>query len=169
MEPNINKQNSMFNKDSNVHQLHPDRGPKITGHTQFKDVPERETMKDMIEHLYADFNLLWRKESALIRAEIREKASDVKTAAASLIGGGVVLFIGALSFAATLTILLALVMPLWAASLIVTAAFLIIGGVMLAGAKKKLEAEKLTPHRSIETLGEIKSTFQERVHEYRQH
>ena len=130
---------------------------------------ERESWKEMVQHLYADINTLWQKESLLVRTELNEKVTDIKVAAGSFAIAGGLLFVGLISLVATATLLMNLVVPLWAASLIVTAAFLIIGTVLIMGAKKKLEANRLKPTRSIETFGEIKNTFQERFHEFKQH
>lgn len=146
--------------------------PNDTNRTYYNSVHpsiERESWKEMVQHLYADINTLWQKESLLVRTEISEKVSEAKVAASSMAIGGALLFVGLFSLVATATLLLNLLIPLWAASLIVTAALMIVGGVMLMGAKKKLEANKLKPTRSIETFGEIKNTFQERIHEFKQH
>ena len=133
------------------------------------DYAERESWKNMINRFYTDVTHLFEKEGELIRAELNEKASDLKTATGSLISGGVVLFVGVLSMAATLTILLNLVTSLWVASLIVTVFFLVIGFGMLGAAKKKLEAEKLKPRKSIEAFGEIRHSLKEKVNEITKH
>lgn len=111
--------------------------------------------------------LLWEKQSELIRTEMNEKVTQLKAAAASMVAGGAVLFVSLICVAATAIIALNLVMPLWLSGVIVTAAFLIIGGIMVGGAKQKLEADSLKPRRSVETLSEIKSTLKERVHEFK--
>ncbi|MFP5385533.1 MAG: phage holin family protein [Bacteriovoracia bacterium] len=140
-----------------------------TGTSVGTDYSERESWKHMVNRFYTDVTHLFEKEGELIRAELNEKASDIKTASASLISGGVVLFVGVLSLAATLTILLNLVTSLWVASLIVTVAFLLIGAGMLGAAKKKLEADKLKPRKSIEAFGEIRHSLKEKVNEITKH
>jgi hypothetical protein len=130
---------------------------------------ERESWKDMVQKLYSDVSTLLVKEGQLIRTELNEKTTEVKTAAVSLIGGGVVLFVGLFCVAATAIILLDLVTELWLASVIVTVVFLAIGGFMLASAKKKLEADKLKPNKSIDALGEIGHTLKEKVYEITKH
>lgn len=52
------------------------------------DSAERESWKGMVQNLYSDINNLWQKESLLIRTELNEKVSDVKTAASSFAIGG---------------------------------------------------------------------------------
>lgn len=129
----------------------------------------RESWQGMVEKLYADINRLWVKESQLVRTEINEKISDVKTAIVSLAAGGALLLIGAFSAAATATIALAKVVDPAIASLIVTAVLLVVGFIMLSAAKKKLDADKLKPKHSVDAFGEIKNTFQERIHEFKKH
>lgn len=128
---------------------------------------EADSWRYQLERLYDDMGLLWEKQSELIRTEMNEKVTQLKAAAASMVAGGAVLFVGLICVAATAIIALNLVMPLWLSGVIVTAAFLIIGGIMVGGAKQKLEADSLKPRRSVETLSEIKSTLKERVHEFK--
>ena len=130
---------------------------------------ERDSWKVMFEHLYADMTRLFERESLLIRTEVKEKIMEAKVAATSLAIGGVMLFIGAFAAVATAIILLDQILPLWASALIVTAALMIIGYVMVTAALKKLEADRLTPRQSLETLGEIKTTFKERINEFKHH
>ncbi len=133
------------------------------------DSAERESWKSMVQNLYSDINNLWQKESLLIRTELNEKVSDIKTAARSFAIGGSVLFGAMFALVATAIIGLDVFLPLWLSAVIVTAVMFIVGGVMLTGAKKKIEANRLKPTHSIETLSEIKNTFQERVHEFKRH
>lgn len=133
------------------------------------DSTERESWKGMVQNLYSDINHLWQRESLLIRTELNEKVSDIKTAASSFAIGGSVLFVALFALVATAIIGLDVFLPLWLSAVIVTAVMFVVGGVMLTGAKKKFEANRLKPTRSIETLSEIKNTFQERIHEFKRH
>ena len=140
--------------------------PYINGSGNVSGHFERDSWKEMIQRFYVDVTHLMEKEGQLIRAEMSEKIADVKTASVSLVTGGVLLFVGVLCLAATAIIALDIVTELWIAASIVTVAFLAIGGIMLAGAKKKLEADKLKPNRSIEAFGEIRHTLKEKVNEF---
>lgn len=166
MEPNNpnfnNNVNSNMNSDyNNVHHLY--------SRDTREGISERESWPQMFEKLSSDMGRLWQKESLLIRTEMNEKITDVKAASVSLAGGGVMLFIGAISLAATAIIGLNEVLPLWLSALIVTAVLFAVGFIMLTAGKKKLDADKLVPHRSIDALSVIKNTFQERVHEFKKH
>ena len=130
---------------------------------------ERESWKTMMDHLYSDITLLYEREKLLIRSEMNDKVNEVKKAVGSLAVGGGMLVIGAFAIAATAIIVLDIFMPLWASALIVSAGLLIVGFVMVKGAQKKLAADRLKPRHSIETVGEIKTTFKERYNEFKQH
>lgn len=131
--------------------------------------PERDSWKEMSQRLYTDVVNLFSREGELIRAEMNEKVSDVKTGAVSLISGGVTLFVGLMCLAATAIILIDLITPLWLSAVIVTVIFLAIGASMLAAAKKKLDTQKLKPYKSIEAFGEIRHSLKEKVHEITKH
>jgi hypothetical protein len=96
---------------------------------------------------------LIRAEIALAKTELRQEVTKFKAGGILVGAGGLLLFIGALLFAAFAVVLLDLVMPLWAATLIVTVLFLAIGaGVAMAGVKhlKQIHA----PNQTIQTLKE---------------
>lgn len=130
---------------------------------------DRDSWKVMVEKLYHDMAHLFSKESALIKVEMSEKIREVKTAGTSVVIGGVLLFVGVITLAMTAIFLLARVIPVWSASALVTAAFLIVGYVMVRTALSKLEADKIKPRQSLETLGEIKTSFKERINEFKLH
>ncbi len=130
---------------------------------------ERESWKDMTQKFYNDVVHLFEKEGELIRTEMSEKVSEVKTASVSLVTGGVVAFVGLLCVAATAIIALDIVTELWLASTIVTVVFLAIGGIMLMSAKKKLESDRIKPNKSIAAFGEIRHTLKEKVNEITKH
>lgn len=157
--------------DTNVNRVDPfiDGGGTVRSDFSTDTTYERESWKVMIQRVYGDVARLMDKEGQLIRAEMNEKLVDIKTASVSLIGGGAVLFVGALCLAATAIILLDLVAPLWLAAVIVTAAFLIVGAVMLATAKKKLNGHNLRPNKSIAAFGEIRTSLKEKVNEITKH
>jgi hypothetical protein len=129
----------------------------------------RESWKNMVTRFYEDVTDLFEKEGRLIRAEMNEKVTQVKTATVSFATAGVVLFIGAQCLAATAIIVLANIMPLWLSAVLVTAAFLIIGAVFLGTAKKKLNAHDLKPNKSIEAFDHIRFSLKEKVNEITKH
>lgn len=156
--------------DTNLNKVDPFIDGGGTLKSDFSDTTyERENWKVMIQRVYGDLSRLMDKEGQLIRAEMNEKMTDVKTATVSLVTAGVLMFVGMLSLAATAIILLDQVVPLWASAVIVTAAFLIIGGVMLATAKKKLNGTNFRPYKSIAAFGEIRTSLKEKLNEITKH
>jgi uncharacterized protein YacL len=155
------------NRDILSDETHRDGSFKTTVNPNYQS--ERESWKEMFQTLYVDINRLWQKENLLVRTELNEKISDIKVAASSFATGGAVLLVGLFAAVATSIIILDLFLPLWASALIVTVVLLIVGGVMVAGAKKKFEANRLKPTHSLETMSEIKNTFQEKFHEFKRH
>lgn len=129
----------------------------------------RDSWKHMFERLYGDMNHLFDRESSLVRTEISEKIHEVKAAGVSIIIGGCLLAVGMVTLAMTAIFLLARVLPIWSASALVTAVFLIVGYAMARLAINRLDAEKMKPRQSLETLGEIRTSFKERINEFKLH
>lgn len=159
MEPNTNT--NTYQETNNVHQLYPG------GNDRIDTIKNREGWGVMLEKLTTDMTNLWSTQSRLIGTELREKVDTVKLASGSLIAGGVVLFVGVICLAATAILALTKVVDPWIASAIVTVAFMAIGFIMVKSAQKKLAGRDLVPNKSIEALGQIKNTFQERIHEFK--
>jgi len=130
---------------------------------------ERESWRNLTENLVRDFKVLWDKESRIVKSEVSEKVSLLKVASTSMgIGAGLIV-LGGLSSLATATILLSQVVPLWAATLIVTASLLGGGAALILKAIKNMNAEKLRPRRSIDSFDEISSTVKEKMKEFNSH
>ena len=102
--------------------------------------------------LGADLSRLVRQEMALARAEIVDKFAELG------IGAGLVAVAGALAFAGLLYLMaaamigLAMVVPLWAAALIVGGVALLIAGALAMVGRAKMRANDLVPTRTIKTL-----------------
>lgn len=149
----------------NVHQLYPEGSVRDT--ERIDTIRKRESWGVMFEKLSTDMTNLWERQSALISTELNEKVSVLKTAAGSMITGGVFLFVGVLCLAATAIMALSLVVVPWVAAAIVTVAFLLIGLIMVKGAQQKIAGRGLVPDQSIDAMKEMKTTFQERIHEFK--
>lgn len=173
METNAKKENDSFATNKNY------AGYNSTHFTTREDIHKsnvsslddtnRESWKEMAEHLYHDMLGLWKKESQLIRTEMSEKLSEFKKSTVSLAIGGAFLFYGGLCLVATAVLALNFVLELWAAAGVMAAFFLVIGAVIAVSAKKKLEADNLKPNQSIQALGTISHTLKERFHEIKKH
>lgn len=165
MESNINKSGT-----DDVYNFSTDgvgRGSINGFNSNVGGVTDRESWSVMVQNLYHDMQGLWDRQSMLIRTEMSEKITDIKAASVTGGIGTVCMVAGLFSLVATAIICLNLIVPLWAAAVIVTALLFIVGGVMLATAKKKLAADKLKPVHSMEAMSEISTTLKERLYEFK--
>lgn len=143
--------------------------PYINGNGSVDRMQDRDSWKVVAQNFYTDVSNLFARESELIRAEMDEKFTQIKVATGAMVTSGVLLFVGVLCLCATAIICLNLVAPLWLSAVIVTAVLLLVGGIMFAGAKKKMAAADLKPVKSIQAMSEIRTTLQEKVNEITKH
>jgi Putative Actinobacterial Holin-X, holin superfamily III len=114
-----------------------------------------ESMGALFKKLSEDLSTLVRQELELAKVEASEKGKRFGIGFGMWGGAGLVglLALGALT--AALILALALVLPEWAAALIVGAAYLAIaGGLYLAGKERVDEAMPAKPEQTIETVKE---------------
>lgn len=106
---------------------------------------------------------LLRQETALARKEVKENFAEAKRGAMALATSSVVMLSGliVLLFAAAYAI--AEFWPLWASFLVVGGGVVVIGAVMAAAGKKKLEPHNLEPTKTRETLREDQNLIREQV------
>lgn len=110
------------------------------------------TVSGQIKFLMRDARVLVRQEMELARAEMNEKLSNVKRGAGYMGAAGALLFAGLLGLCAAVMWFLAIWIPLWLSSLIVSAALLVIGGLLFSSGKKNVEPDQLTPDRTMDSL-----------------
>lgn len=113
-----------------------------------------DNLLDLLRQLSSQGTHLAEQQLELIKAEVRQSASDVKTAVGGLLGAAVVGIAGLGVVLMGLAYLLGDALdntPL--ATLIVGAVTLLIAYLLYAGAKKKMNAAHLAPDRTRETLG----------------
>jgi hypothetical protein len=110
----------------------------------------------LVADLTRESTTLVQQEVALARAEVSEKVSQVGTALASLIIGGLVLFAGLLKLLDAAIYGIGEMFPPdlgpWLAALIVGAIVAIIGMVMLQKGRRNLKPEHLAPQRTVDSL-----------------
>jgi fatty acid desaturase len=111
------------------------------------------TMGTIVRELAENISTLFRAEISLLKLEIRDTVAKL--------GGGSALFAAAVFLAlcgaaflfVTITLgLIALGVPPWLSSLIVTVLLFIIAGVLALMGKKKFDAVELVPTRSVEQI-----------------
>lgn len=116
-------------------------------------------LKDVLVELWQNLEKLVRQEIALAGAEIDLKAQRLKAELIAVAMGAALLLAGSLALVATIILLLDLVMPAWAASLI-TGGVAAGAGFALIKAKKPNVAD-LKPDRTIRSLEKDVHTFTE--------
>ncbi len=107
---------------------------------------------DVLSSLATDIQDLVRGEIRLARAEFDEKLQRVLMASIFLLGGALVAFAGLVVFLQGIAAALALVLPTWAASLIVGLLIVLIGAVFARSGLARLSLKSLTPDRMASSL-----------------
>ncbi|RBP61987.1 putative superfamily III holin-X [Brevibacterium sanguinis] len=110
------------------------------------------TTAELITRLSEQTSRLVRDEMKLARAELTAKAKQGGIGAGYLGAGGVLALFGFGSLIATAIIALALILPAWAAALIVTVVLFIAAGIAAMMGKKKVENLSPTPERTMTNL-----------------
>ena len=115
--------------------------------------PGRErSMSDVLRDIFGNVQEMVRSELRLARAELKEEAGKTMSSAKLLgIGAGLGLFAGAFLLV-TIALLLALVMPGWAATLIMAIALGVPGLVLLTKGRSQLTMPRAD--RTIENVKE---------------
>lgn len=110
-------------------------------------------ISELFRKLADDSSTLVRQEIALAKAELKESAAKVaKNAVAIPIWGGVAM-VGGLVLVAFLVLLLGDILNnYWLSALIIGVLFTATGGLMAAGAAKRLSSISFAPETTIQTL-----------------
>lgn len=118
-------------------------------------VPSREddtSIGGLLKQLAREIPMLFTKELALAKAEMRENLRATKAGVAAVATGGAVMLAGLIVLMMAAVYGLGTVLPLWGSALIVGAAGLIIGWLMVTAGKKQFEPDALKPDHTIHSL-----------------
>jgi uncharacterized membrane protein YqjE len=115
---------------------------------------EDRSFSDVFQDILHNVQDIVRSEVRLAKTEIREEVGEAKSAAVMLGGGALTSIFALLFFLLTLVYALALVMPSWAAALIVGAALAVIATLMLITGRRRFKQIHPTPERTVETIKE---------------
>lgn len=128
--------------------------PTVAGHSQTSpSAMESDNIVDLLRDLVNQGSHLAEQQLSLIKAEVRESTSDLKTAAAGLIGAAVVGIAGLAVLLMGLAYVLAEAIDnLGLATLIVGAVTLLLAFIVYSSAARKMTATHLTPERTQHTL-----------------
>lgn len=113
---------------------------------------DRISSRQLLEEVTAESRRLIREEVGLVKAEVRGVRDRAKGIALSYAIGAAALGVALLTGAATMVLLLALVVPAWAAAAIVFGGFLALGMVTILEASSRLHKLEERPKAVIASL-----------------
>jgi uncharacterized membrane protein YqjE len=127
--------------------------------------PERETRSfgDLFSQLTSDTTLLLRQEVALAKKEFQQALAQAVGGAISLAVGGILATVGLIAVLTSVILALALIMPDWAAALLVGVVFLVLALIFVMLGINRLKKLKLMPERTSQTLKEDAEMIREKV------
>jgi uncharacterized membrane protein YqjE len=108
----------------------------------------------LVHDLTEQVRHLVQTEVTLAAHELKSKAKHAGLGAAIAGAGGVFAFYGGATAVTTVVLLLALVLPAWAAALIVTGALFLVAGIAVLIARKQLQQGKPMPSPAAESVKE---------------
>ena len=116
---------------------------------------EQPSLAELLHRLSSDYGVLARQELTLAKAEMGEKGKHAGVG----IGMGAGVLVAAMLALGTLTAFLvaaiAVALPVWAAALIVTVLWIVVGGVLAFAARSQLNrARPLVPELTVKTVKE---------------
>ncbi|MCA2214743.1 phage holin family protein [Jidongwangia harbinensis] len=112
-----------------------------------------QTVAELVQRASEQITTLVRDEIALAKAELTEKGKHAGKGVGLFGGGGVLALYGLGALIATLIIVLDLMMPLWAAALIVTVVLFAVAGVLaLLGKKQVTQAVPPQPEAAVRSV-----------------
>lgn len=112
------------------------------------------SFSELLQGIIHNVQDIVRSEVRLAKTEIREEAIKAK-ASLIMLGAGAVTGLFAILFLLLMIVsALALILPNWAAALVVAAALAVAAGMMLAGGIKSFQKIHAAPERTVETIKE---------------
>jgi len=115
---------------------------------------DNKPLGDLFSDLASEMSELVRKEVALAKLEVGQKAKHVGKNLGYLVVGGAVAYAAMLAIIAAIIMLLDNVMPGWGAALLVGIVVATVGWLLISKARAALQATDMTPQQTVETLKE---------------
>ncbi len=120
---------------------------------------EHHSVGELVGQAAEQLSLLVRQEVALAKEELAEKGRRAGRGGGLLGAAGAVAYAGLLALAGTGVAALSLVLPVWAAALIVTGVLFVIAAVL--GVVGRGQLRRATPPTPEEALGSVKADVEE--------
>jgi lipopolysaccharide export LptBFGC system permease protein LptF len=116
------------------------------------DARDYDSTPSLLRRLADDVSMLLAQEVALLKAETSRSIGDLKASAASIAVGGAVAFMGGFFLLLAAVYGLSNVVQPWLAALIVGGVVTLIGLIMLAAGRRKLQPAAVAPRRTAAAL-----------------
>jgi len=129
--------------------------PQAFQNQPLRAVPSREednSVGGLLKQLAREIPMLFTKELALAKAEMRENLRATKAGVAAVATGGAVMLAGLIVLLLAAVYGLNNVLPSWLSALIVGAAAVIVGWIMVSAGKKQFAPDSLKPDHTIHSL-----------------
>lgn len=110
------------------------------------------SLAGLVRQLATDITSLFTKELALAKVEVSHSIHDAKAGALSMLTGGSILYAGFLFLLMAGVLGLGQIMELWMAALIVGGVVALIGLIMVASGKKKMQASSFKPEHTLDAV-----------------
>jgi hypothetical protein len=129
--------------------------PQAFPNPTLRAVPSREedqSVGGLLKQLAREIPMLFTKELALAKAEMRENLRATKAGVAAGATGGAVMLAGLVILLLAGVYGLNNVLPSWLSALIVGAAAVLVGWIMVSAGKKQFEPASLKPDHTLHSL-----------------
>ncbi|GGX74889.1 phage holin family protein [Streptomyces fructofermentans] len=120
---------------------------------------ESRSVSELVGQATEQLSDLVRQEMRLAKEELAEKGRRAGRGGGLLAAAGAVAYVGLMALSVTAAAVLALVLPWWAAALVVTLALLAAAGVLAAAGRSRLG--RATPPLPEETLDSVRADVDE--------
>nr|WP_081239177.1 phage holin family protein [Streptomyces viridosporus] len=120
---------------------------------------EHHSVGELIGQATEQLSRLVRQEMALAKEELAEKGRRAGRGGGMLGAAGAFAYAGLLALAGTGIAALSLVLPVWAAALIITALLFVVAAVLAAAGRSQLR--RATPPKPERTMGSVKADVEE--------
>ena len=112
------------------------------------------SFSEVVQDIIGNVREIVRSEVRFAKTELREDAARAKPSSLLIGAGGLTAFFAVFFLLLTIVHALTLVMPDWAAALIVGAALAVVASIVLTAGMKRFKQIHLTPERTVETIKE---------------
>ncbi|MFJ3227411.1 phage holin family protein [Streptomyces sp. NPDC086783] len=130
-----------------------------------RDEHGNQSVGELVGQATEQLSQLVRQEMTLAKEELAEKGRRAGKGGGMIGAAGAVGYIGLMALAGTGVAALSLVLPVWAAALIVTAVLFVIAGVLAAMGRAQLrQATPPTPERALDSVKADVDEIKERAH-----